>query len=219
MRINWYEDSSTENRSFCNPAGGSNCDTIVSHSTYLTVSGCQIKVNFKSIRCQVNLSLFRYDIFDFSIDWANSLPCNKIGLLNNAMPINGIGDWTPFFTLYGDLYRNVSNAVELFILDYYDAVSTENRTLDFWESYCQKACISPQIDNEDPTNLQIPQWTFHTCSEDGCCFRSTIYLYNFGTKKWEIHARNIISGGLCQPEIPVNCSLGSSPCKEPCFKL
>lgn len=213
------EDASTENRSFCNPAGGSNCDPPVSHSMYLTVSGCQIKVNFKSRRCWLNLSLPRIDIYDFSIDWANSLPCTKIGLLNNAIPINGIGDWTPFFTLYNDLYRSVSNAAELFVLSHYGASEAEDHTLDWWESHCQKVCYAPELDPENPEDPQIPQWSFHTCSTEGCCFRRTIYTYNSTTKKFEVYARNVTPGGVCLPEIPVNCVLGGSECVEPCAKL
>jgi hypothetical protein len=209
----------TENRVFCSPAGGSNCDPPETHSTTLTVDGCQIKVNFKSVYCRVGLNNSKISVYDFSIDWLNSIRCNKIGLMNDAMPINGIGDWTPFFILYNDLFRNVSRATELFILDFYGSSETEDHIIDWWESHCQKACYTPILDNEDPENPQIPQWTFHTCSTDGCCFRNTIYVYNPVTKKFEIHLSWINPEGLCDPEIPINCNAGSSECKEPCQRL
>jgi hypothetical protein len=203
-----------------NPPQSAGCEDPELHSVMLNVSGCQLKVDFKSMYCAIGTAgASRINIYDFSIDWTNSLRCNKIGLINNALPINGIGDWTPFFTLYGDLYRQVSLATEQFVLDFYKATSEENHTLDWWESYCQKACFTPQVDVEDPENPQIPQWSFHTCSVDGCCFRSTLYTYNFSSKKWEIYLSWVNPGGVCQPEIPVNCSSGGSECKEPCYKL
>ena len=203
-----------------NPPQNEGCRDPESHSVMLNVSGCQLKVDFKSRYCEIGtFGASRINIYDFSIDWVNSLRCNKIGLINNAIPINGIGDWTPFFVLYGDLFRQVSRAAEQFVLDFYKATSQENHTLDFWESHCQKACITPQVDIYDPENPQIPQWTFHTCSVDGCCFRSTTYVYNFGSKIWEVGYSWVNPGGACQPQIPVNCTSGGSECKEPCYKL
>jgi hypothetical protein len=209
-----------ESRSFCSPgSGGSNCDPFQTHSIMLNVDGCDLKVNFKSIICYVGPVINRINIYDFSIDWVNSLRCNKIGLLNDSIPINGIGDWTPFFTLYDDLFLKVSNAAELYVMDFYGGAEQEDITLDFWQSHCQKACITPQVDVLEPDFPQIPQWTFHICSVDGCCFRQTIWTKNPITGKREIQGRNVTPGGKCKPEINVNCPNGSSPCREPCKGL
>lgn len=207
------------NSGFCNSSGGSNCGPAIPLETFVQVNGCQIKVKFFYRKCRLSSGNFTHHIWGFEPIWSQSSPCNKIGYINNSIPVGGNGDWSAFLLQYNEFYSQITTAAEQLVLNdplLFNPFTDQNVTLDWVETKCLKFCHN-LYSIEDPNT---PQWTELTCSLEGCCTRQTFWVFNFTTNTWEIHARNVIPGNLCVPEIQVECSIGSgSDCIEPCERL
>lgn len=216
------ESTPTENRSFCNPANGGNCALIGTFDMEITYQGCKVPITFKVTRCIINPGqVVRYNIHNFQLLWQQMLPCAKIGYLNDAIPLGpGNGDWSEFLLRYAEFFRAVTNAAEMQLLNEEiipNTPETNNWTLNWIESNCLKFC-NALISANDP---QLPGWSEHICSTEGCCFRERLYIHNPNTGKLEIATENIAPGNQCLNQIQINCpppSIGSS-CQEPCGRL
>ena len=212
----------TEIRSFCNPANGGNCEFIGNFDIQITFQGCVVPVSFKVTRCIVNPGqVIRYNIHNFIPHWNQMLPCAKIGYLNDAIPSGAAnGDWTEFLSRYSEFFRELTNAAEIHLLEEEiipNVPETNSWTLNWIESNCLKFC-NAIISAEDQ---QLPGWTEHICSTEGCCFRERLYIMNPNTGKLEIVTENVAPGNLCLNQIQINCpppTIGST-CQEPCGRI